>query len=61
MMTDKQKAALQSIASGSGNLALVHFSKLRYMEFVESSGQAAGQRGYVNAKITDAGRAALAG
>lgn len=60
-MSEKQKQALASVANGPGAMPIIHFSKLREAGYVVSSGDGSGQRGYVGAKITDAGRVALLG
>lgn len=57
-LTDSQKASLAKAAKGE-IIPAVHFTRLRDAGLVESCGPS-GLRGYSNAKLTDAGRAALA-
>lgn len=59
-LTDNQRKWLQSLVDGQPSLPIRPFSSLRDLGFVVKADGQSGQRGYTNASITDAGRAALA-
>lgn len=61
MLTDKQKAALQTVSANPAPMAIVHFGKLRDAGYVEKADGLNINRGYAAAKITAAGLAALRG
>jgi len=60
-LTEKQKVALTSLASGPAPMAIKHFGALRAAGYVEKAEGLTVTRGYSGAQITAAGRAALVG
>ena len=59
-LSESQRNALNGLLSGPANIPAVHAGKLKDAGYIESTGEASGQRGYANVKITAAGRAAVA-
>ena len=53
-MTDKQKAALQTVANGEP-IAMVHAGALKQMGYVRTTGRA--RPGYMHCRLTEAGKA----
>lgn len=59
-VTESQRAVLQGLLTSPGNIPAIHAGRLKEAGLVESTGEASGQRGYANVKITAAGRQAVA-